>query len=406
MAIIALSSESPIVFAGMSWANGLKIVSLWGMLLVVTNDFGPRAGGIETFIIGLIQRMPHAQTMVYTSSQGDTRTYDAAWFANYGVKVIRDRSKILLPTPRVCRAVSRIVKSQKIDVVAFGAAAPLAIMAHRLRRAGARRIIALTHGHEVWWSKVFPFSLALRRIGTTTDVLTYLGEFTRSAISKSLTTTASHAMVKIAPGIDTEHFAPTDSTALRSSLGLSGKKVIVCVGRLVHRKGQDYLIESMRAIINELSDAHLLLIGEGPYRTHLMNLVKKFNLEDHVTFVGRIQYADLPNYICVGDVFAMPSRTRFCGLEVEGLGIVYLEASACSLPVIAGASGGAPDAVIDGVTGVVVDGRDCAAIAVAAINLLENPERARTMGTAGRAWIVDKWRWQRWADEFVKLLVH
>jgi len=376
------------------------------MYLFVTNDFGPRAGGIETFVIGLIQRMPYGQTTVYTSTQGDTSEYDAVWLADYGVEVIRDRAKILLPTPRISHAVAEIVKSQRIDVVAFGAAAPLAIMAGALRRAGAKRIIALTHGHEVWWSKVFPFSFAMRRIGTTTDALTYLGNFTRLAISKSLTPSAANAMVKIAPGIDTEHFAPTDSTALRESLGLSGKKIIVSVGRLVHRKGQDYLIESMSAIVNEVANAHLLLIGEGPYRAHLMDLVKKFNLEDHVTFIGRIQYSDLPRYICLGDIFAMPSRSRFRGLEVEGLGIVYLEASACGLPVIAGTSGGAPDAVIEGVTGVVVNGLDSGAIAVAAINLLNDPERSKAMGVAGRAWVVDKWRWQIWADEFVKLLAY
>lgn len=376
------------------------------MHLVVTNDFGPRAGGIETFVIGLIQRMPYGQTMVYTSAQGETSEYDAAWLSDYGVKVIRDRAKILLPTPRISHAVSRIVKSQRIGVVVFGAAAPLAIMAVALRRAGAKRIIALTHGHEVWWSKVFPFSLAMRRIGTTTDVLTYLGDFTRLAISKSLTPSAANAMVKMAPGIDTEHFSPTDSTELRESLGLSGKKIIVSVGRLVHRKGQDRLIESMSAIVNEVANAHLLLIGEGPYREHLMDLVKTFNLEDHVTFIGRIHYSDLPRYICLGDIFAMPSRSRFRGLEVEGLGIVYLEASACGLPVIAGASGGAPDAVIEGVTGVVVNGLDNGAIAVAAIKLLNDPERSKAMGVAGRAWIVDKWRWQIWADEFVKLLAH
>lgn len=374
------------------------------MHLVITNDFGPRAGGIETFVIGLIQRMPYGQTMVYTSAQGDTSEYDAAWLSDYGVKVIRDRAKILLPTPRISHAVSRIVKSQRIGVVVFGAAAPLAIMAVALRRAGAKRIIALTHGHEVWWSKVFPFSLAMRRIGTTTDVLTYLGDFTRLAISKSLTPSAANAMVKMAPGIDTEHFSPTDSTALRESLGLSGKKIIVSVGRLVHRKGQDRLIESMSAIVNEVANAHLLLIGEGPYREHLMDLVKTFNLEEHVTFIGRIHYSDLPRYICLGDIFAMPSRSRFRGLEVEGLGIVYLEASACGLPVIAGASGGAPDAVIEGVTGVVVNGLDNGAIAVAAIKLLNDPARSQAMGVAGRAWIVDQWRWQIWADEFVKLL--
>lgn len=372
--------------------------------MFITNDFGPRAGGIETFIIGLIQRLPHSSTIVYTSSQGDTREYDAAWLAEYGVQVIRDRAKILLPTPRVIRAVTKLIKLEGIETVAFGAAAPLAIMSSALRRAGARRIVALTHGHEVWWSKVFPFTVAMRRIGSTTDALTYLGEFTRKAISAALTAKAGDAMVKIAPGIDTDHFAPVDATILRESLGLTGKRVIVSVGRLVHRKGQDYLIGAMSAIVQEIPQAHLVLVGEGPYREHLVKLVQKYSLDGYVTFIGRIQYAELPKYICLGDVFAMPSRSRFRGLEVEGLGIVYLEASACGLPVIAGASGGAPDAVIEGVTGVVVDGQDSAAIAVAAINLLNDPEQATKMGIAGRDWIVEKWRWQIWADKFRKLI--
>jgi phosphatidylinositol alpha-1,6-mannosyltransferase len=372
--------------------------------LFITNDFGPRAGGIETFIIGLIQRLPHASTIVYTSAQGDTRDYDAAWLTEYGVRVIRDRAKILLPTPRISRSVTQLIKREGIETVAFGAAAPLAIISSALRRAGVRRIVALTHGHEVWWSKVFPFTVAMRRIGSTTDALTYLGEFTRKAISAALTPRARDAMVKIAPGIDTDHFAPVDATILRESLGLTGKRVIVSVGRLVHRKGQDYLIEAMSAIVREIPQAHLVLVGEGPYREHLVKLVQKYSLDDYVTFIGRIQYAELPKYICLGDVFAMPSRSRFRGLEVEGLGIVYLEASACGLPVIAGASGGAPDAVIEGVTGVVVDGEDSAAIAVAAINLLNDPERAAKMGQAGRDWIVAKWRWQIWAEKFEKLI--
>ena len=372
--------------------------------LFITNDFGPRAGGIESFIIGLIEHLPHGSTTVYTSAQGDTHAYDAAWLEKYGVRVIRDRAKILLPTPRITGNVVRLIKAEAIETVAFGAAAPLALMASRLRGAGVGRIIALTHGHEVWWSKVFPFTLAMRRIGSSVDVLTYLGEFTRTAIAGVLTPKSADAMVKIAPGIDTEHFAPIDSSSLRESLGLSQKKVIVSVGRLVHRKGQDRLIESMRAIVQEVPTAHLLLIGEGPYREHLQSLVRKYALDDHISFIGRIQYADLPQYICLGEIFAMPSRSRFFGLEVEGLGIVYLEASACGLPVIAGASGGAPDALIDGTTGVVVDGLDSDAIAVAAINLLNNPAQARLMGQAGRRWIVEKWNWQIWADAFKKLI--
>ncbi len=372
--------------------------------LFITNDFGPRAGGIESFIIGLIERLPYGSTTVYTSAQGDTNEYDAAWLEKYGVRVIRDRAKILLPTPRITGEIVRLIKGEAIETVAFGAAAPLALMASRLRGAGVARVIALTHGHEVWWSKVFPFTLAIRRIGSSVDVLTYLGEFTRTAIAGALAPKSADAMVKIAPGIDTEHFAPIDSSSLRESLGLGEKKIIVSVGRLVHRKGQDRLIESMRAIVQEVPTAHLLLIGEGPYRQHLQALVRKYALDDHISFIGRIQYADLPQYICVGEIFAMPSRSRFFGLEVEGLGIVYLEASACGLPVIAGASGGAPDAVIDGTTGVVVDGLDNAAIAVAAINLLNNPTQARLMGQAGRSWIVEKWNWQIWADAFKKLI--
>ena len=354
--------------------------------------------------MGLIEHSTHSSITVFTSSQGDTREYDATWQADFGVKIIRDRAKILLPTPRISHSLSRVIKVLEIDVVAFGAAAPLAFMSAALRRAGAKRVIALTHGHEVWWAKVFPFSLIMRRIGSTTDVLTYLGEFTRSAISRSLTPRAASAMVKIAPGIDTEHFSPVDSTQLKSSLGLSGKRIIISVGRLVHRKGQDKLIESMPAIVQEIPNAHLLLVGEGPYRDYLTKLVRKHHLEDFVTFIGRIQFAQLPSYICLGEIFAMPSRTRFAGLEVEGLGIVYLEASACGLPVIAGASGGAPDAVIEGVTGVVVDGLDCAAIAVAAIQMLENPIQSQKMGLEGRRWVVEEWRWQIWADEFAKLL--
>ena len=373
-------------------------------VLFVTNDFGPRAGGIETFIIGLIQRRPFGQTIVYTSFQENSERYDADWLTNYGVRVIRDRSKILLPTPRVAFHLRNIVKSEGITTAAFGAAAPLGLLSASIKRAGVRRTVALTHGHEVWWAKVFPFNLLLRRIGSTVDVLTYLGEFTRNAISHGLTVQAQQSMVKIAPGIDVEHFLPTDASALRKSLGLTEKKVIVSVGRLVHRKGQDRLIEAMPEILKTVSNAHLLLVGEGPHRDHLQKLIQKHRLEGSVTLIGRIDYKDLPLYICVGDIFAMPSRSRLMGLEVEGLGIVYLEASACGLPVLAGNSGGAPDAVVQNETGLVVDGTNNKEIADAAIELLTKVDLSKKMGAAGRQWIVENWRWEIWSRSFEDLL--
>lgn len=373
-------------------------------VLFVTNDFGPRAGGIETFIIGLIERRPFGQTIVYTSWQDNAASYDAEWLSKFGVEVIRDRSKILLPTPRVALALRKIIRSRGITTIAFGAAAPLGLLSASMKRAGVKRSVALTHGHEVWWAKVFPFNLLLRRIGSTVDVLTYLGEFTQSAISKALTSNAQRAMVKIAPGIDTEHFAPTDASILRRSLGLENKKVIVSVGRLVHRKGQDYLIQSMPLILHQVPNAHLLLVGQGPYLEHLQRLVKEHGLENSVTFIGRVDYKELPQYLCVGDIFAMPSRSRLMGLEVEGLGIVYLEASSCGLPVLAGNSGGAPDAVKQSETGLVVNGTDEKQIASAAIELLNNSDSSKKMGLAGRQWIVNDWRWEIWSKEFEALL--
>ncbi len=370
-------------------------------ILCITNDFGPRAGGIETFVIGLIERAPKGSVIVYTSSQEGAESYDQQWLVNFGVEVIRDRAKILLPTPRVAHNVNKLVRNRKIEKAFFGAAAPLAVLAKGLRRNGVRRIIALTHGHEVWWAKLRPFSYAISFIGKHVDHLTYLGEFTRTEISKALTSKAKSSMVKIAPGIDTDHFAPTsDGIQLRKELGLESKSVIISVGRLVHRKGQDVLIQSLPEILKSVPSAHLVLVGEGPYRSHLEKLIAELQVTEYVTLIGRIQYRDLPRYFCVGDIFVMPSRSRLAGLEVEGLGIVYLEASACGLPVVAGQSGGAPDAVIEGVTGVTVDGTSVSQISAAVIAAFADPEKSKAMGEAGRKWIYDNWRWDIWAKEF------
>jgi phosphatidylinositol alpha-1,6-mannosyltransferase len=381
------------------------VVNVYKKILVITNDFGPRTGGIETFVIGLLERIKGQEVIVFTSAQGDTSEYDQKWLKEFGIQVIRDRSKILLPSMRVVKRAKEIVRLHNIEVIVFGAAAPLALMAPALRKSGVKKVIALTHGHEVWWAKIFPFNLAMKRIGSGVDHLTYLGEFTRNAIAQSLTKKSADAMVKIAPGIDTAHFIPQpDSMHKRITLGLENKKIIISVGRLVHRKGQDKLIEAMPQILQKVPNAHLLLVGEGPYRSHLEKLANKLSMNHNITFAGRILYNNLPSYLSAADLFAMPSRSRFFGLEVEGLGIVYLEASSCGIPVVAGKSGGAPDAVIEGVTGLCVDGTDINQIANAVIDICGDAKRASNMGAAGRNWIVDQWRWEIWSNEFNSLL--
>ncbi|MFM1952751.1 MAG: hypothetical protein RJA33_1545 [Actinomycetota bacterium] len=373
-------------------------------VLCITNDFGPRAGGIETFVIGLIERMPHGSVVVYTSQQGDTSEYDHRWFTEYGVEVIRDKSKVLLPTLRVGRTVRAVLASRGIKNVFFGAAAPLGLLAQGLRRAGASRIVALTHGHEVWWAKVWPFTIAIRRIGNGVDVLTYLGDFTKKAISRSLSCDAQASMVRIAPGIDTSHFAPvSDAQQLKKELELDQKRVIVSVGRLVHRKGQDTLVEALPAILKEFPDAHLLFVGVGPHLEYIHKRAIQLGVLNNISFVGRVQYDELPRFISVGEIFAMPSRSRLAGLEVEGLGIVYLEASACALPVVGGRSGGAPDALLEGETGYAVDGLNSDDVAAAVLKLLRDPDSAVAMGKRGREWIIQEWEWRHWSSHFNNL---
>ena len=225
------------------------------------------------------------------------------------------------------------------------------------------------------------FIIYKRFMSKNIDVITYLGDYTKGEISKALSKKDSSKLAQIAPGIDIDHFAPVDSSGLRAELGLTDKSVIISVGRLVHRKGQDQLIASLPAIKAEIP-----------------------NVTDCLTFIGRINYSDLPKYIYIGDIFAMPSRSRFFGLEVEGLGIVYLEASACGLPVVGGKSGGAPDAVLIGESGLVVDGTSTAEIADACIELLSNPELCAVMGETGRQWIIENWRWEIWATKYAALL--
>ena len=372
-------------------------------VLLVTNDLGPRAGGIESFILGLISELDGRKIAIFTSSQEGSEDFDRGLAERHGVIVYRDKCTVLLPTPRVNRAVAKVMKSHSSEVIWYGAAAPLGWMSGLLRRRGAKRQVALTHGHEVWWLKLWPFSWIMRAITRNLDVLTYLGEYTHNAMKPILGKRVE--AVRIAPGIAIDHFTPgPKDEALLEELQLAGKKVIVCVGRLVHRKGQDRLIAAMPKILESIPDAALLLVGEGPYRQKLDALVAKNHLEKDVHFVGRLLYGDLPRYLRLGDIFAMPSRARFFGLEVEGLGIVYLEASSAGIPVLGGASGGAPDAVLDGETGFVVDGTDIDAIAEKAIVMLSNEKLRRDMSARGREWAISTWSWKIWGSRFKEIL--
>ncbi|MEV4714333.1 glycosyltransferase family 4 protein [Micromonospora sp. NPDC049374] len=368
--------------------------------LLVTNDFPPRPGGIQSFVHNLAVRQPAGSVVVYASRWAGSDKFDA----DQPFEVVRERTKVLLPTPLVARRAARLARSYGCDTVWFGAAAPLGLLAAGLRRrAGIRRVVALTHGHEVGWAALPMARTALRRIGRDTDVVTYLGEYTRTRLARALDGLTE--LRRLAPGVDTDVYHPSvDGGAVRHRLGLADRPVVVCVSRLVPRKGQDMLIRAMPLIRRRVPDAALLVVGGGPYRTTLARLARQAGVERDVVFTGSVPSAELPAHYAAGDVYAMPCRTRNRGLDVEGLGIVYLEASATGLPVVAGNSGGAPDAVRQGETGYVVDGRDLVELADRVATLLADRDLARQFGAAGRAWVEREWRWETQAQRLATLL--
>ena len=368
--------------------------------LLVTNDFPPRPGGIQQFVHNLAVRRPAGSLVVYASTWKGAGKFDA----EQPFEVIREDTGLLLPTPAVARRAAEIARSAGCDTVWFGAAAPLGLLAGPLRRtAGIRRAVALTHGHETGWAALPGARQALRRIARGNDTLTYLGEYQRIRLDKAL-----HGLTqlrRLAPGVDVDAFHPgVDGGPVRAKYGLSDRPVIVCVSRLVPRKGQDMLIRALPAIHRRVPGAALLLGSGGPYRPKLERLARDLGVAADVVFTGSVPWAQLPELYAAGDIYAMPCRTRAGGLDVEGLGIVYLEASATGLPVVAGDSGGAPDAVLGGETGYVVGGRDVAAIAGRISDLLNDPDRAKAMGVAGRSWVEREWRWEQQAERLRSLL--
>jgi phosphatidyl-myo-inositol dimannoside synthase len=375
-------------------------------VLLVTNDFPPRRGGIQSYLgefVGrLVQAGSHEMTVYAPQWKGAAAFDDSARTAGY--RVVRHPGTLMLPGPAVDARMRRLIAEHDIDTVWFGAAAPLALLAQRARLAGARRVLASTHGHEVGWSMLPVARSVLRQIGDGTDVVTFVSRYTRSRFASAFGPEAS--LEYLPPGVDTDRFRPDPAgrAELRDRYRLGGRPTVVCVSRLVPRKGQDVLIKALPSIRRRADGAALVIVGGGPYLETLRTLAQDCGVADHVTFTGGVPGDELPAHHALADLFAMPCRTRGGGMDVEGLGIVFLEASATGVPVIAGESGGAPEAVQHNKTGLVVDGRSVHKVADAVTELLTDRDRAAAMGAAGRQWVTSQWRWDTLAARLADLL--
>jgi phosphatidylinositol alpha-1,6-mannosyltransferase len=370
-------------------------------VLVLTNDFPPRPGGIQFFVHALAMRLPPESVTVYAPAWEGAAQFDA----ELPFPVVRHPTSLMLPVPSVARRAERIVEAEGCDTVVFGAAAPLGMLAPGLRKAGVKRLIALTHGHEVGWAALPAARAILRRIGDSVDTVTYLGEYTRVRLARALSPAAAARMTRLTPGVDTSQFYPgAGGQAVRDRLGLGSRPVVVCVSRMVPRKGQDTLIHAWPLVLATTPDATLLLVGDGPYRSRLERTARHLGVDGSVIFTGAPSRAELPGYFDAGNVFAMPCRTRRRGLDVEGLGMVFLEAAATGLPVVGGDSGNSADAIRDGETGYVVPGVSVADLADRLKRLLTDPGAAKAMGDKGLAWVYQEWRWEIVAQRFAEIV--
>ncbi|WP_328357613.1 glycosyltransferase family 4 protein [Mycobacterium sp. NBC_00419] len=372
-------------------------------VLLVTNDFPPRPGGIQSYLeqfVGRLAATGEHQLTVYAPRWKGCEDYDAA----AGYRVVRHPGTLMLPEPAVDRRMRALIAEHDIETVWFGAAAPLALLANRARRAGASWVVASTHGHEVGWSMLPGARSALRRIGDTTDVVTFVSDYTRGRFASAFGPKVN--LQHLPSGVDTDRFRPDPAAReeLRARYRLGGRPTVVCVSRLVPRKGQDMLIRALPEIRRRVEGAALVIVGGGPHADQLRRLARDGGVGEHVVFTGGVPSAELPAHYAMADVFAMPCRTRGYGLDVEGLGIVFLEASATGVPVVAGRSGGAPETVRDGETGRVVDGRSLAEIVDAVSAVLADPALAARMGEAGRRWVAQDWSWAARTARLAELL--
>lgn len=367
--------------------------------LIVTNDFPPRKGGVERFVFDLADHLPADRMRVIAPSHPGDVAFDHA----LGFPVRRVARTRWRPTDELRDAIDDELRAHRPDVVLFGHALPQVGLASEQVRAAGVPFAMLTHGVEYWFAKLPGFRTILRRACDGAAVVFTISEHVAGPIRHAIGDTAPIEM--LSPGVDTERFRPEGGGELwRDRLGIGEAPLVLCVSRFVPRKGQDVLARTFAAVRAAVPDAVLVFAGGGRYRRTVEALSRRSSVSSAIRFLGEVRDDDLPGLYAACDVFAMPCRSRWAGLEVEGFGIVFMEAAAAGVPTVAGRSGGAAEAVIHGETGLVVDGDDDAEVVDAIVSLLRDPVRARAMGARGRARAVTSYDWRGIADRLTERL--
>jgi phosphatidylinositol alpha-1,6-mannosyltransferase len=349
--------------------------------LLVTSDFPPKVGGIQSYLWELWRRLPPGDVTVLTTSYGGSETFDGA----QPFRIVRTREPVLLPTPVVSRRIRRLAGQIGATGVVLDPALPLGLVGPGLGLPYA----VILHGAEVTVPGRLPASRQLlARVISGAQLVIAAGGYPEAEARRAVGDRATFPkVVQVPPGVDTTRFRPLaaiDRAAARAKFGLpAGGRLVVSVSRLVPRKGMDTLIEAAAQLAPGRPDLTVAISGSGRDRMRLERRVR--HSAAPVRLLGRIPDSDLPLLYACADVFAMCCRSRWRGLEQEGFGIVFLEAAACGVPSVAGDSGGAAEAVEDGTTGTVVAHPDDPGQVAAAIGrLIDDPMLASRQGQAAR----------------------
>ena len=347
--------------------------------LFVTNDFPPKIGGIQTMLWELWRRLDPGSFVVLTTPHADA----AAWDAEQPFRVVRTAQKVLLPTSGLRRQVESLAREIGATQVVLDPALPVGLLGPRLRDVAYGVVV---HGAEVTVPGRLPLARPLLgRVLRGAGLVVSAGGYPLAEATRAAGRALPSALVP--PGVDTDRFVPLtpeERNAARTRLGLPvDGRLVVSVSRLVPRKGMDVLIEAAGLLAPTHPDLCVAIGGTGRDHPRLAKLIGRTGAP--VRLLGRVDHDDLPALYGCGDVFAMLCRNRWAGLEQEGFGIVFLEAAAAGVAQVAGNSGGAAEAVVDGETGYVVrDPSDPAAVAERLAALLDDPDGRERMGRAGR----------------------
>lgn len=366
--------------------------------VLLTNDFPPKVGGIQSYLWELWRRIPAERVTVVTGSDPQAAGFDA----QQAFRIERLPQRVVVPTQRVCRATTTIVNQTGATLVVVDPALPLGLAG---RRIGLPYAVVL-HGAEAAAPARLPGTKALlRRVLSGARLVVAAGAYAAAEARRLAGDGLS--VCEVPPGVDLVRFKPLAEAARRQArvdggLPVDGR-LVLAVSRLVPRKGIDVLIRAAARLAPTRPDMVVAVAGAGRERDRLERLATASGVA--VRFLGEVPDERLPALVGCADVFAIPCRSRWGGLEQEGFGIVFLEAAACGVPQVAGASGGSAEAVADGETGFVVERPDDPlAVEAALARLLDDPDLRRGMGEAARRRAEDRFDYDKLAPALDRAL--